>query len=299
MHICYIDESGTSSIPGNTSHFVLAGLSVPIRHWKDCDKIISALKGYAGLAQAEIHTAWMMRKYSEQNKVPNFSSLNFPQRRYQVDQLRKAELFRLQKLSNSKHYQQTKKNYRETDAYIHLTHEERKRFLREIAERVSGWNFARLFAECIDKIHFDPARHTYNVDETAFDQIVSRFEQYLNEVEKRTGSPSYGLLVHDNNPTVAKKHTRLMQTFHRKGTLWTGIHRIIETPLFVESDLTSMVQIADLIAYALRRYLENGESELFDLLFQRADRRGGIAVGVRHFTNLKCGCKICAAHRVP
>ncbi|MCU7837088.1 MAG: DUF3800 domain-containing protein [gamma proteobacterium symbiont of Taylorina sp.] len=41
MYLCYIDESGTSSIPGNTSHFVLAGISVPIWHWKTCDKDIS------------------------------------------------------------------------------------------------------------------------------------------------------------------------------------------------------------------------------------------------------------------
>jgi hypothetical protein len=58
-----------------------------------------------------------------------------------------------------------------------------------------------------------------------------------------------------------------------------------------------MVQVSDLCAYALRRYLENGEGELFDLVFKRADRKGGIAVGIRHFADLACGCKICDAHR--
>ena len=71
----------------------------------------------------------------------------------------------------------------------------------------------------------------------------------------------------------------------------------METPLFVGSDLTRMVQIADLCGYALRRYVENGETELFDPLFQRADRIGPTAVGVRHFTGLACACRICAAHR--
>ena len=33
MYLCYIDESGTSDIPGNTSHLILAGLSLPIWHW--------------------------------------------------------------------------------------------------------------------------------------------------------------------------------------------------------------------------------------------------------------------------
>ena len=29
MHLCYNDESGMSGVPGNTSHYVLAGISVP------------------------------------------------------------------------------------------------------------------------------------------------------------------------------------------------------------------------------------------------------------------------------
>jgi hypothetical protein len=44
MYLCYIDESGTSDIPGNTSHFVLAGLSIPIWHWKDCDREVETIK---------------------------------------------------------------------------------------------------------------------------------------------------------------------------------------------------------------------------------------------------------------
>jgi len=88
-----------------------------------------------------------------------------------------------------------------------------------------------------------------------------------------------------------------MKQFHQKGTLWTRINNIIETPLFVESQLTSMIQIADVCAYALRRYLENGEEELFDMIFQRADRKDGIVVGVRHFTGPNCACRICSGHR--
>lgn len=60
-----------------------------------------------------------------------------------------------------------------------------------------------------------------------------------------------------------------------------------------------MVQLADLCAYALRRYLENGETELFDLIFQRADRIGDVVVGVRHFTAENCPCRICALHSFP
>ena len=90
-----------------------------------------------------------------------------------------------------------------------------------------------------------------------------------------------------------------MKKYHRAGTLWTQIDNIIETPLFVDSELTSMVQIADLCAYALRRYLEKSEDGLFNSVFRLADRKDGIAVGVRHFTKQPCSCRICAAHKKP
>lgn len=162
---------------------------------------------------------------------------------------------------------------------------------------MSSWGFARLFAECIDKIHFDPNRAGRSVDEQAFEQVVSRFEQYLVNRDEPGKQRNFGILVHDNNETVARKHTRLMRHFHQQGTLWTQIERIIETPLFVDSSLTRMVQIADLCCYALRRYLENQEADLFNRVFVRADRIQNRVVGVRHFTSLNCTCDICRGHR--
>lgn len=89
-----------------------------------------------------------------------------------------------------------------------------------------------------------------------------------------------------------------MQRFHRRGTFWTRVANIIETPLFVDSSLTSMVQIADLCCFALRRYAENGETDLFERIFRIADKSSrGVVGGVRHFTNMQCACRICAAHR--
>ncbi len=297
MYFCYIDESGTPDIPGNTSHYILAGLSIPVQYWKDCDRDIEIIKQRYRLANKEIHVAWILRSYLEQTKIPNFDTLDYQQRRFQVSAIRNAELLRLQRSGNPSLYKQTRKNYYKTDDYIHLSYDERKNLIREIASALAGWGFARLFAECINKIHFDPFRTSKTVDEQAFEQVVSRFEQYLQVTSLNSPQKNFGLLIHDNNETVAKKHTVLMKKFHVSGTLWTNLKNIIETPLFVDSQLTGMVQIADLCAYALRRYLENNENELFDLVFQRADRKGVMVVGVRHFTDNSCTCKICSARR--
>lgn len=297
MYLCYIDESGTADIPGNTSHFVLAGLSIPIWAWKDCDRQIEAIKWKYGLVDQEIHVAWILRTYLEQSRIPAFESLDHRQRRSEVERLRRMELLRLQRLPNRNQYRQTKKNFAKTESYIHLSFAERQALIKEVVQCIAQWGSARLFAECVDKIHFDPARSAKTVDVQSFEQIVSRFQQFLQNIGRSAVAPVYGLLIHDNNPTVALRHTKMMKVFHQRGTSWTPVDNIIETPLFVDSQLTSMVQVADVCAYALRRYLENSEEDLFDLIFQRADRKDDKVVGVRHFTRSDCTCKICAAHR--
>jgi hypothetical protein len=266
MYLCYIDESGTSATPGNTSHFVLAGMALPIWHWKDADREITRVLARYDLADQEFHTAWLLRKYFEQTKIPNFDTMNYAARKAAVQRQRTAELLRLQRTQRHSQYRLTKKMYKHTEGYMHLTLAERISVVRGVADTVSGWGFARLFAECIDKVHFDPTRTERTIDEQAFEQVVSRFDRYLANMQER------------------------------QGTLWRQIGHIIETPLFVDSKLTRMVQVADLCAYSLRRFVENGDVDLFRRTFARADRVGVRTVGVRHFAGLACICEICAAH---
>jgi len=297
MYLCYIDESGTPEVPGNTSHFILAGLSMPIWHWKAADREVTQVLTRYDLAEQEFHTAWLMKKYYEQSKVNGFDQMSWAARRSAVQRERNANLLKLQRRQQPATYKKAKKDYKHTEAYIHLSHSERVNLVREVAGVVSNWGFARLFAECIDKLHFDPTKSVRSVEEQAFEQVVTRFHRYLVNIEPPKGPTNYGLLVHDNNQSVAKKHTDLMRHFHRQGTLWAAVDRIIETPMFVDSKLTRMVQIADLCAYALRRFVENGETDLFGRIFLRADRSGQIIVGVRHFAAMTCTCTICAGHR--
>ena len=238
-----------------------------------------------------------MRKYLEQSKIDGFEQLNSADRRREVNRYRSNELSRLAGPANDIRRRRARKLHRNTEPYVHLTWEERRRAVREVAETVSNWGFARLFAECVDKSHFDPARSQRSISEQAFEQVVSRFERFLRNVGGPASQGNHGLLVHDNNETVARRHTHMMRSFHATGTLWTSVDHIIETPMFVDSKLTRMVQIADLYAYALRRYLENGETDLFEPIFKRADRIGDVAVGVRHFSPPTCDCTICLAHQ--
>jgi len=178
VHLCYIDESGVPSIPGNTSHFVLAGLSIPILKWSEADaEIASILKKY-DLESEELHTAWLLRPYLEQAKITNFASLSRKDRRSAVESARTKELLRLQKPGLNKLYRQVKKNYSHTKAYIHLTFDERKKLVSEVAAMVGKWTYARLFAECITRFTSTQLRQ----DTGLRDRLLSKWYHDLNSI---------------------------------------------------------------------------------------------------------------------
>ena len=179
MYLCYLDESGTAEVPGNTSHYILAGLSIPIWMWRTCDNDIARIKRKYGMEGEELHTAWMMRKFLEQSKIPGFDEMTYFERGQVVEQWRRSELLRLQKSGKSVQYKSVRKIFRHTSAYIHLTLAERRAAIFEVAACIRQWGFARLFAECVNKIYFTPTNLAKSPDEEALEQVVSRFEHYL------------------------------------------------------------------------------------------------------------------------
>jgi len=315
MYLCYLDESGVPEIPGNSTHFVLAGIAIPIERWREADASISEIMARYGLAGEELHTAWLLRKYLEQSKIDRFDEMDWDERRIQVARLRVAEIHRVRKLGIAKRNAQLKKVYRHTDPYIHLTLNERSQLALEIAETISKWEWAVLIASCIDKSFFLTKYRPDQVNTTAFSRVIVEFASFLEEAEG-FGSIGYedaqpqipvrefGLLIHDNNATVALKHTRHLRAIQNSDkAAHSGLHErmqhIIETPLFVDSGLTRMIQLADLWAYSLRRYVENGETELFSILFSRGRTMIGntqypiARSSVHHLTDTSCPCLIC------
>lgn len=299
MRFCYLDESGTPELAAPGSHFVFLGLVIPGETWKAKDQQVAVIKRRYGLEGAEVHTAWLARRYLEQEKVTGFETLSIADRRRQVALARQAHLVRKAALQGPKSVKGDLKNFSKTEPYIHLTLDERQQLLRDLADLVGGWDDCRLFAECIDKTTFGGRNPRVPPFEEAFEQIVSRFHRYLDDAQIR----EHGLLLQDHNETVMRRLTEMMRHFHERGTRWTNqIPLLVETPLFIDSKLTAMVQMADVCAYATRRFCEKGEADLFDRIFGRFHRAGGRLVGMRHYTNRdeptgrRCNCRICTAH---
>ncbi len=294
MRFCYLDESGVPEIHAGTSHFVLLGLSVSGESWKEKDTEITRIKRRFGLAETEIHTAWIARRYTEQERIPGFEGMNGPSRMAAVKAIRDAYLIKIGATKGIKATKTIRKDYEKSAAYTHLTMTERIELLKQLGDAVASWPDCRLFAECIDKRAFNGVEPRTPPVEEAFTQVVSRFHRFLEAQDP----PEHGLIVQDHNETNAARLTQLMRKFHADGTRWTEqIRLIVETPLFVDSQLTSIVQLADLCAYAIRRFCENGETDLFNRLLPVFHAHSGRLVGIRHYTGGNgCRCIVCQRH---
>jgi len=288
MQLVYMDESGVEELTAGTSHFVLLGLMVPATEWKAATDQLERVKDTYGLQNVEIHTAWMHRKYIEQENVEGFAKLA-KQDRIKAAQKEIARRAGILGVSGEK--KKVTSYRREVAAitpYLHLTHADRQTCLKDLARTLAAMSFVRIFADAISKKDFSAPMSPY---EMAFEQITTRSQACLFDIK------DLGLLISDNNSKAAPRLTALSRKFHSSGTLYTKIPNIVETPLFVDSSLTSMIQMADLCAFSLRRFIENNETVLWDIIENRVDELNGRKVGIRHYTGKRsCRCRICNAH---
>ncbi|HUZ13320.1 MAG TPA: DUF3800 domain-containing protein [Caulobacteraceae bacterium] len=147
----------------------------------------------------------------------------------------------------------------------------------------------RLFGAAIHKAAIAPN----DPMEYAFEQMASRFDQMLGRLHK-AGDTQRGLIVLDKS-SYETSLQKLAVQFKQRGHTWGKLHNIAEVPLFVDSKATRMVQLADLVAYAVRRYYEQGQSKYFDIIRRRFDAVGGVIHGLTHHTpqGANCNCAPC------
>ena len=149
----------------------------------------------------------------------------------------------------------------------------------------------RAFGMVMDKVAVspeDPVEH-------AFEQLCSRFDLFLKRMYRRTGQPQRGLLVLDED-----KYERPLQTlagdYRTGGTRWGNLRNLAEVPLFVDSRASRLIQLADLVSYALWRRYEHGDAAWIAPIIGTFDNDGGVYHGLYHkrLPQNACDCPACA-----
>jgi hypothetical protein len=133
--------------------------------------------------------------------------------------------------------------------------------------------------------------------ELAFEDICSRFDIYLRRL-RGDGDRQRGLLILDES-THETTLQSMARDFRTLGTRWGVIRNFAETPLFVDSRASRVVQLADHIAYAVFRRYNAGDAQYLFVMSSMLDCVDGIVHGLVHkrLNNPNCMCIACLSRR--
>jgi hypothetical protein len=158
----------------------------------------------------------------------------------------------------------------------------------------ASYETSRLFACAIHKKsfpHSDPV-------ELAFEDLCQRFDYFLSR-KKQQGDQQRGMIVLDKT-TRETSLQKLSREFRKVGTRWGSLKNIADTPFFVDSRASRLVQLADHVAYAVFRRYNTGDAQYMDIIASRFDEYDGIIHGLchKHADRVTCTCPGCLSRRL-
>ena len=156
-----------------------------------------------------------------------------------------------------------------------------------------AYDSARAFACVVHK----PSYPNRDPMEVAFEDLCSRFDLYLQRLSG-SGSGQRGLLILDNSAYETTLQ-RMSVEFRTLGTRWGVIRHLADTPFFVDSRASRVIQLADHVAHAVFRRYQTGDTQYFDRIAHKFDAEDGVVHGLVHKEpgRRDCMCIACLSRR--
>lgn len=184
---------------------------------------------------------------------------------------------------------------RRTKPWDKMSRDEAKGVIKAVLQVITrSYETARVFACAVHKASY-PGKDPM---ETAFEDLCSRFDLYLSRLREQ-GDRQRGLLILDNSAHETSLQ-RLSRDFRIVGTRWGVIRNLADTPLFIDSRASRVVQAADHVAYAVFRRYNAGDTQYFDIIAPKFDSDKGVLHGLAHkqTNNPECMCPACMSRRI-
>jgi hypothetical protein len=133
----------------------------------------------------------------------------------------------------------------------------------------------RLFAAVLEKRNFAGQ----DIAEVAFEQLSSRFDQYLGRLHRQKQDSQRGLIIFDKSSTESRIQM-LAREFKYTGHTYGLTRNYAEVPVFLDSRASRLIQLADLVAYAVFRNYEHGDDRYYKVIERCFDSEGGVVHGL-------------------
>jgi hypothetical protein len=133
----------------------------------------------------------------------------------------------------------------------------------------------RVFAAALRKQNFAGQ----DIAQEAFTQICVRFDLFLMRLYHAKSDKQRGLIIFDKSHTEARIQT-LARDFKYSGHPFGVTRNYAEVPVFLDSRASRLIQLADLVAYAMFRHFERNDSQYFEIIEHCFDAEGGVVHGL-------------------
>lgn len=177
-----------------------------------------------------------------------------------------------------------------------MSRDEAQGVIKAVLDVISrSYESARAFACAIHK----PSYPGQDAMELAFEDVCSRFSLYLRRLQAQ-GDRQRGLIILDESAHETTLQ-RMAREFRTLGTQWGVIRNLADTPLFVDSRASRVVQLADHVAYAVFRRYNAHDAQYFDIMASKIDSADGVIHGLAHKQTVdpNCMCIACLSRRSP
>lgn len=136
----------------------------------------------------------------------------------------------------------------------------------------------RVFASVVRKAAISPADPV----RSTFQQLISRFDHFLTREHVQFNNTHRGLVIFDKTAKEGPIQS-LARDFKTIGYDWGTLRNMAEVPAFIDSRATRLIQLADLVAYALFRKYERGDTQFSNIIDNKYDTFGGIRHGLHEY----------------
>lgn len=265
MYLLFVDESGTH---GGNHPFVLGGLAIheddTSRLQRDLDQLVISHLGRVplNLDEFELH-AGDMRNAKKPKILTQRASI-------WADYPRQSRLALLDEAYN---------------------------LISSFAPGCSSLPHA-LFGIVVDR-RFRPDWNDIERERFAYEVLLNKFDVMLKRRRVKENLPNRGLVIHDRR-VVAERDIQQWTSEWREAAGTIGqLRNLADVPLFTDSRATRLLQVADLVSYALfRRYNPDASDPSYlNRIWCRFDDDNGVVHGCVHYTpsygSGRCECVPC------
>lgn len=149
--------------------------------------------------------------------------------------------------------------------------------IKDALNLIDGKNY-RIVASVVQKSAIYPQDPVYYT----FQQVVTRFDYFLMRQHTYYKNSQRGLILFDKSKEEIPIQT-LATNFKIAGHEWGSLKNMAEVPVFIDSAASRLIQLADLVAYALFRKYEKNDGQFSDLLETKYDYFQGVQHGLHVF----------------